>query len=82
MEDKWSYHFWFGLKEKYPLCCILWFSNVQTNWGLQQDSLYERILREAYDENKVNLSSGMGRAMCPNCLAEFLRKQQSGDSVE
>lgn len=68
MNDRWDFHFWNGIKFDYPMCCIIYFCNVQTNWGEQQGSLYERVYREAYEENQHCHSSRHNRAMCPDCL--------------
>ena len=68
LSDRWSFHFWKGIENGYPLCCILWFCNVQTNWGLQNDSLYERIYREEYDKLNHCQGSTFNHAMCPDCL--------------
>lgn len=72
--DKWSFHFWKGLENQYPLCCIIWFCDVQTNKGEQIGSLYERIYREEYDKLNHCQQSKMNRAMCPDCLERFMQQ--------
>lgn len=70
--DRWSFHFWKGIENKYPLCCILYFCNVQTNYGEQKDSLYERVYREAYEKQNHCQASKFNRAMCPDCMLLLL----------
>jgi len=69
-KDEWSYHFWFGIKCGYPLCCILWFVDSKTNNGLQEGSLYERLYREVYQTympTKTNVDFEP-YSMCPDCV--------------
>jgi len=66
--DDWDFHFWNGLHFKIPLCCIIWYCNVQTNWGQQQGSIYERIFREGYEEIHSLKGSNYDYQMCPECL--------------
>lgn len=72
--DPWDYAFWNGVKCGYPLCCIMWFCDVQTNGGLQKDSLYERVFREAYEEQNHCQGSKLNYAPCPDCLARLSNK--------
>jgi hypothetical protein len=73
IQDRWDFHFWKGLENKYPLCCILYFCNVQTNWGEQGDSLYERIYREAYESQSRYQGSLFNHAMCIDCMVLALQ---------
>ena len=74
--DLWSYHFWKGLRCGYPICCILWFCNVVTNYGEQRDSLFERIFREVYDDKPLTRKQAdfNKRNMCPDCISNTLNK--------
>ena len=71
-KDEWSYHFWFGLKCGYPLCCIIWFCDSQLNQGIQWDGLYEKIYREAYDSQPKAYETRVSYSQCPECLARSI----------
>lgn len=79
-QDAWDYHFWNGIKYKFPLCCIIWFTDSQTNKGTLEGSLYQKIFREAWMNGKVKIPSieaNYGRAMCPMCLLNAFIKNGS-----
>lgn len=68
--DSWSFHFWNGIKYNYPLCCVLWYCNVVTNQGLQENSLFERLYREVYENYRITEKSCKFEDYnrCPDCL--------------
>lgn len=70
--DKWSFHFWCGVENKYPLCCIIWFCNTITNFGEQDDSLFEKIFSEHFDNLTGKQSDFSDRNLCPNCTWQRL----------
>ena len=70
--DKWSYHFWRGIENKYPLCCIIWFCNTITNSGEQNGSLFERMFSEHFDNVTLKQAEFSDRNMCLNCTCKRL----------
>ena len=74
--DAWNFAFWGGIKCDYHLCCIIWYCDVQTNHGLQKDSLFERILRDEIIDNPILRASKTHHALCPDCLIRSLQTFQ------
>lgn len=71
-KDEWSYHFWFGIKCGYPLCCIIWYCDTMTNKGKQEDSLFERVYREEVMFNPILKETKSDHNECPDCLLRRL----------
>lgn len=74
-KDEWSYHFWFGIKCGYPLCCIIWYCDSIANNGKQEGGLFEKVYRSEFMDNpnwKPTRESILNQAdhnQCPECLA-------------
>ena len=62
MIDKWSFHFWNGLINHFPLCCIIFFCDSWTNNGEQNNGIYDKIIH-----NSLNWIDG-DYIKCPECL--------------
>lgn len=75
LQDDWSWHFWKGIKFHYPLCCIFWFCNVVSNYGVQKGGLQDRMLSENYGESVTQKQADFEeRNMCPDCISQCLQQ--------
>lgn len=63
-EDRWLYHFYYGVTSKFPLCCVLHYCDVD-------DSLTKSVGDE-YKEGKI--SGGYDMIKCPECLIRYMEK--------
>jgi len=63
-QNKTDEHFWNGIYNNYPLCCILWFIYEQRAW-LAAEMNGPRLLTRALKKP---------RALCPECLIKTMRR--------
>ena len=81
-QDIWSFHFWNGIKNKYPLCCILWFCNTVTNFGKQSNSLFEKIFSVEFDSVTEKQANFSDRSMCLECTIEALHSESKSQITD
>lgn len=68
--DRWSFHFWQGIKYGYSLCCILWWCDSLLNNGQQTESMFDKVFIEEYTSR--NFKEPSDRNLCPECLMRRL----------
>lgn len=72
---KWEHHFFFGIKCKYPLCCILYYLEV---WTCNPD-LFEIMQIAGYEHDyKCGIPpiENNRRVMCPDCILSEVNKKR------
>lgn len=82
--DDWSYHFWYGLISRFPLCCVLFFCDVWLD-------LRKKKTMFSYKKSK-DWKWGLGYVPCPVCAVncfcernpelEWKWKKRNGDWVK
>lgn len=78
--DKWSFHFWNGVENKYPLCCILWFCDSWCNEGQQLGGILEHFFTDYFGKDGIEpIGLHIDRILCPDCLITCINKIQKGD---
>jgi len=60
--DGWSWTFWYGITSNYPLCCVIFFTDV---W---HDIQGEEIVLTRNEKRKWDFD--MGYILCPNCAID------------
>lgn len=68
LSEKWDFHFWFGIRSDFPLCCILWFLYLPF-WYTEESYIGGKAALTSIEYN-----NGNSRKMCPQCLIQALYK--------